>query len=366
MEKIDNLKQTPLASEHKRLGAKMASFGGWLMPIQYEGIIAEHNWTRTQASVFDICHMGEFIFEDDPLGCGLDKVLPLSFDKMPLNSCRYTLMLNERGGIMDDLIIYKIRQDKFMIVVNAATGDKDFTHIKRHLYKEKNFVNISGETGKLDIQGPKSKDVMKKIVGAQIEKLKYYTFDYFELLGEKCIISRTGYTGELGYEIYISMDKVTELWNIFLADSDIKPAGLGARDTLRIEMGYPLYGQDMDESINPIEAGLENFITSDNGFIGEGALEKAKDDFSRRRIFFTCNSRRTPRHNYKIYSLDNQQIGIVTSGSFSPSLGVGLGIGFAKNSFTKSETKIILKDTNVEIAARIVDRPFYKNGSLKN
>ncbi|MDD5680635.1 MAG: glycine cleavage system aminomethyltransferase GcvT, partial [Candidatus Omnitrophica bacterium] len=260
MENAADLKYTPLKDEHIKLNARMAPFAGWYMPIQYEGIIAEHNHTRNAASLFDICHMGEFYLKGSATGTGLENMFSFSVKDMPVGKCRYGAMLNGKGGVIDDLIVYRLSQEEWMIVVNAGTIDKDVAQIKANLKKGAHFENRSSATAKLDLQGPLSRDIVSKLINPDIAKLKYYTFNYFDILGEKNIISRTGYTGELGYELYISSGKAIELWNFLLRDKKLKPAGLGARDTLRLEMGYTLYGQDVDDTTTPLEANLEKFI----------------------------------------------------------------------------------------------------------
>ncbi|MFH1398372.1 MAG: glycine cleavage system aminomethyltransferase GcvT [Candidatus Omnitrophota bacterium] len=360
-----DLKKTPLFFEHEKLGAQMAAFGGWLMPIQYSGILNEHIWTRNKTSVFDICHMGEFLLKADPVKSGLDRILTVNLKDMPCGKCRYTSMLNEKGGIIDDLIVYQIKPDEWMLVVNAATTAADEGNLRGHLFKDVDLKNVSSKIGKLDLQGPFSREVLNSIVGSQINKLKYYTFDYFDILGEKNIISRTGYTGELGYEIYLSNPKIKELWELLLKNKLVKPAGLGARDTLRLEMGYSLYGQDIDQDITPLEAGMERYLDFNKDFIGKDALlGQRKKGLTRNLVSFVTASRRSARHNYKIWAKD-REIGFVTSGSFAPSLGVSIGMGYVKNSVKKGD-KIILKDNNVEIEATITDKPFYKNSSLRS
>jgi aminomethyltransferase len=269
-----DLKNTPLTDEHQRLGAKLAPFGGWLMPIQYSGIIAEHVWTRAEASLFDICHMGEFIIRADALKSGLDRIVTFDLTTLKVGGCRYGFMLNDAGGIMDDLIVYRIADTHWMVVANAATIDSDEAHFRKHLSPGTDFKNVSSATGKLDLQGPRSLDVLKGLMGPGVTALGYYTFGYFNLLNERIIISRTGYTGELGYELYISADKVRELWNMLLADARVRPAGLGARDTLRLEMSYPLYGQDLTADTTPLEAGKGKFVDMKKDFIGKAALSK--------------------------------------------------------------------------------------------
>lgn len=358
-------KKTPLFNEHHKLGARCAPFGGWFMPIQYNGIITEHQWTRISCSIFDICHMGEFKLKAEPGKGGLEEIFTINLSKMPVMSCRYGFMLNDNGGVIDDVIIYKEKEDEFMLVVNAAATAGDFAHIKQCLSSGAQIEDISINTCKLDLQGPLSRDVLKSIVGPDIAKLRFYSFGFFSLLGQMCIISRTGYTGELGYELYIGKDNAGELWELLLKDKRVEPAGLGARDTLRLEVGYPLYGADIDLSRNPIEAGLESFVDFEKDFKGKAALEKFKAaGIGEKMACFISKSRRAPRHNYKIYS-NAKQIGIVTSGSFSPSLSCGIGMGYIDNRFTIAGTRLMLKDGNVEIEAEITKKPFYKNGTAR-
>ncbi len=329
------------------------------MPIQYSGIIDEHNWVRKSAGLFDICHMGEFSVQADLAKSNLSSLVTINLEGMPLGACRYGFMLNEQGGIIDDLLVYRITKTEWMIVVNAATTNGDFAHLEKHLNKETRIENISQSLGKLDLQGPLSAEVAD-LIGLGIKELRYYTFGYFNLLGEKIIISRTGYTGELGYELYMPNDKIPELWKKILDDPRVKPIGLGARDTLRLEMGYSLYGQDIDKNTTPLEAGLKHFIDWDKEFIGKDALLKQKRAHM---ICFIADSRRSPRHNYRIIYKD-QDVGSVTSGSFSPSLGFGIGMGYVKNEVLPGE-QISLGENSISINAKVTSKPFYKNGSAK-
>ncbi len=359
-------KKTPLFELHNKLGAKSAPFGGWLMPIQYEGIISEHQWTRTKCSLFDICHMGEFLITADALSSNLDKILTQNLVDIPLKTCRYGFMLNDNAGIIDDIIIYRIEQDKWMLVVNAATSSADFEHLKLNLAKNNiNLDNVSNSLSKLDLQGPLSRDVLKEIVSDSILKLDYYTFDYFQVLNQNIIISRTGYTGELGFELYISNDKVIDLWNLLLENKAVKPAGLGARDTLRLEVCYPLYGQDINSSTTPLEAGLSGFVDMKKDFKGKIALEKKQQQgIGKKFCCFQTESRRAPRHDYEIF-VENQKAGIVTSGSYSPSLGCGIGMGYIAEQYCNIGTEVVLQHGNIKINAKVAKRPFYKNGSLR-
>ena len=350
--------KTPLYETHLALGAKMAPFGGWMMPIQYQGILAEHAHTRQSVSVFDICHMGEFMLQADLVLSGFDRLVTQNIIAMPLGSCRYGFMLNQQAGVLDDLIVYRMNKASWMIVVNAATISDDLAHLKENLSAECSLENVSHKMAKLDVQGPQSLDVLKKIFGERIARLNYYTFEEFIFEQQACIISCTGYTGELGYELYISNDYVKRLWELLLKDSRVKPAGLGCRDTLRLEMGYPLYGQDLDIQRTPLAAGLLKFVDLHKDFMGKDALLKEqKNGLQERLVYFQADSRRAPRHGFAIFD-KGAQVGAVTSGSFSPSLGVGIGMGYVAGNFDIG-AQLMVKDAGTEILVRVVKKPFY-------
>ncbi len=364
MEENSTLRATPLLEQHKELGAKLAPFGGWLMPIQYSGIIEEHNWVRKSAGLFDICHMGEFTLKADLTKSNFSSLVTIDLEGMARGACRYGFMLNQQGGIIDDLLVYRISSAEWMLVVNAATSDGDFAHLKKNLTGDVSLENVSRNLGKLDLQGPLSSGVLEKLAGPGIKSLNYYAFGYFNLLGEKIIISRTGYTGELGYELYMPNSKIGQLWENLLSDERVKPIGLGARDTLRLEMGYSLYGQDIDKNTTPLEAGLGYFVDWNKEFLGKPVLIKQKEDgLGRRIIYFIADSRRSPRHNYRVV-YKNNDAGSVTSGSFSPSLGLGIGMGYVGSEIAIGE-QIVLSEGAISINAKVTNKPFYKNGSAK-
>ena len=358
-------KNTPLEQEHGALGAKMVDFAGWNMPVQYEGILQEFEYNRKTASIFDCSHMGEFLLEGDLKTSGLNRIVTQTLSDMPIKTCRYGTMLNENGGTIDDLIVYKISDEKWMIVVNAANIDKDRRHFLTHLSKSSHFEDVSMKTAKLDLQGPLSRKVLSRLVPA-IEALEYYTFDQFNLLGENVIISRTGYTGELGYEIYYPWTKAKDLWKEILKNDSVKPTGLGVRDVLRIEMCYPLYGHELDETISPLDAGLKKFVDFSKDFIGKEALLKREEGgLKRSTVCFVSQSRRAPRAHHKLFSPDGYELGVVTSGTFSPALGFGIGIGLIRQPL-KTGDEIIFGDEKNRNVAVVATRPFYKLGSLKN
>jgi len=355
--------KTPLYNTHIALGAKIAPFGGWLMPIQYQGILAEHMHTRKAVSLFDICHMGEFLLEADPALSGFDRIVTQNIILMPAGSCRYGFMLNERGAVLDDLVVYRINKTNWMLVVNAATTSGDYAHLKKNLAGQYSLRDVSDNTGKLDVQGPESLDVLKDIFGGGLAKLNYYNFCEFIFQNQRCIVSRTGYTGELGYEIYISTDYVVKLWEVLLKDGRLKPAGLGSRDTLRLEMGYPLYGHDLDTNHSPLAAGLLKFVDLTKDFIGKDALLKEQERGPKERLIcFQADSRRAPRHGFAIFD-NNRQVGRVTSGSFSPSLSVGIGMGYVSGNYDIG-AELIVREAGIEIPVKIVKKPFIKSTSL--
>lgn len=361
---MEQTKPTPLNSRHRALGALMAPFGGWDMPIQYEGIIAEHRWCREKAALFDICHMGEFIYEGDFVAGGLEDVFTMSVTSIPVGRSRYGFLLNGQGGIIDDLIVFRLAEDKAMIVVNAATADNDFSVILSRLTGG-SFTNITAATGKLDIQGPLSREALAAAIGGQVASLPYFKFTTMTILGVEAIVSRTGYTGELGYEIFLPAEKTAELWDLLLTDERVRPAGLGARDVLRLEVGYSLYGSDIDESTTPLEAGLEMFVNFDTEFVGKEALVKQKEaGITRRKVAFRVTSRRSPRHHYEICRGEDI-VGSVTSGVFSPMLGCGVGIGFVAAGEYPEGSLLTIRHERTSMEAQVCGLPFYGKGSLR-
>ncbi|MDD2899918.1 MAG: glycine cleavage system aminomethyltransferase GcvT [Desulfuromonadaceae bacterium] len=361
----EQLQSTPICGRHRALNALMAPFGGWDMPIQYEGIIAEHSWCRTSSALFDICHMGEFLFQGDFESDGLEDVFTFSVKTIPVGRSRYGFLLNEQGGIIDDLIIFRLAEDKVMIVVNAATAPKDFAVIKQRL-RGGTFTNITDQTGKVDLQGPLSRYVMVELLGEEVATIPYFKFITMNILGVEAIVSRTGYTGELGYEIFIPSEKVCELWDLLLTDERVRPAGLGARDVLRLEVGYSLYGSDIDEETTPLEAGLESFVNFDKAFIGKDALLRLKGQgTTRKKVAFEVSGRRSPRHHYDI-SAGGENIGSVTSGVFSPMLGKGIGIGFVTPERAVVGTPLTISHERVSMEAVVCELPFFKDGSVRS
>ncbi len=360
------LLKTPLFDEHVRLGAKMVPFGGWDMPVQYAGILDEYAQTRQQASLFDISHMGEFIIQGDLMKSGLDRIVTQRLSDLPVKSCRYGGMLNVDGGVIDDLIVFRLEQDKWFIVVNGATIDKDAQQFKNQLTQDAQFDDVTFHTAKLDLQGPLSREVLKQHVPG-VENLAYYTFDFFNFLGENVLISRTGYTGELGYEVYCPWDRALEYWQILMQDERVEPAGLGARDVLRLEVGYGLYGHELNEDISALESGLNRFIDFDKDFIGKAALQGQQDaGVPRKLVGLVSRSRRSPRSEQQIYTEAGEVIGVVTSGSFSPHLERGIGVGLIDQRHAVQGQAVMFGTERSRAEAEISSKIFYKNGSLKS
>lgn len=357
---MESLATTPLTRWHRDNGAKMAPFAGFDMPVQYKGIIIEHNHTREQAGIFDICHMGEFRLDGPGAMAALNSIVSHDLTTLDPGKCRYGFLLNESGGINDDLIIYCLGEDEYMLVVNGACRAKDFAHIKANLPAGPTLTDISDETGKIDVQGPQSLAVLESLTGRKWNELKYFNFETTDCLGFSMIVSRTGYTGELGYELYLPADKAAEVWEKLAADERVQPVGLGARDTLRLEIGYPLYGQDLDEEHTPVEAGAGFFLKKETDYIGKSGLGTVRQML----IPLTIEGRRTARHHDEVFLPSGEKTGFVTSGSFAPSLGHCVALAYVRAEDAGAED-FMIRTARAELAARRVELPFYKNGTAR-
>ncbi|WP_147821457.1 glycine cleavage system aminomethyltransferase GcvT [Salidesulfovibrio onnuriiensis] len=356
---MEQLLVTPLTQWHRDNGAKMAPFAGFDMPVQYQGIMVEHKHTRTETGIFDISHMGEFKLSGAGAMDALNKVVTHDLGTLGPGKCRYGFMLNESGGILDDLIIYCLAEDSYMLVVNGACRENDFNWIKKHLPADLAFTDVSDDTAKIDVQGPTSLAVLNDVMGATWNHLKYFNFEETEWNGFRLIVSRTGYTGELGYELYLPAGKALEVWEKLMADERTMPVGLGARDTLRLEAGYPLYGQDLDTDHTPVEANAGFFLKKENDYVGKSGL----DDVGEKLIPLTIEGRRTPRHNDEIL-LNGEKVGVVTSGSFAPTLGHCLALAYVKADVENNET-FTVKAARAELEARKGSLPFYTEGTAR-
>jgi aminomethyltransferase len=359
------MNRTPLYESHLELGAKMAPFGGWDMPIQYEGILAEHAWTRTKATIFDICHMGEFELRGPTAESDLERLLTQSIAGIAVGQCRYGYLLRDDGGVLDDLTCYRRDKDHFWLVVNAGTCAGDAAWIRKHLSPQTVFTDLSPMTGKLDIQGPESRAEMEKALGVRLPDLKYFWFTHVMLDGTACMLSRTGYTGEWGYELYCPADEVERFWNMFLERSAIKPAGLGARDTLRLEVGYPLYGHELSTERTPIAASHGQFMDLNKQFIGKPAVSRdLENGVPRFLVGLQLDSKRAARAQDKIVS-GGEVVGEITSGSIAPSLGVAVAMAYVDKSHTQPGQRLEIDVHGKPLSATVVEMPFYKNGTAR-
>lgn len=361
------LLETPLAAEHVALGAKMVPFAGWNMPVQYaDGILAEHKHTRGAVSLFDICHMGEFRVKGQGCDVALDAALARSVADQKTGSCRYNFLLNDKGGVIDDLIVYRISDDEFFLVVNAARRPVDFAELAKRLPQGCTLADESDMTAKLDLQGPLAADILVRLGVSEETLPAYYHFTGVKIDGIDVLLSRTGYTGEFGYELYFHVGKAVEMWRRLLAFDEVKPAGLGARDTLRLEMGYPLYGHEMNEDTTPAEAGFGAMLTlEDNSrnFIGSDALRSGKP--SRVLTGLVLEGRRAAREGCAVLC-GGIVAGKVTSGAFAPSLERAVAMAYLPSALAGNPESVLEVDTGrVRIPARIEALPFYKNGTAR-
>ncbi|MFH1415170.1 MAG: glycine cleavage system aminomethyltransferase GcvT [Elusimicrobiota bacterium] len=359
------MKKTPLYETHIGLNAKIVPFAGWLMPVSYSSIIEEHRYCRTKTAIFDICHMGELRFKGNIAESGLENTFTQSLDSLETGRCAYGFILNDSGGIIDDSVVFKISPAGIMFVVNATRIEEDFKTIGDHIAGAE-LTDISGETAKIDLQGPLSRKVINDTLGIQLD-IGFFRFKDFDIYGENVIISRTGYTGELGYEIFSGIESCKKIWEKLSGDDRVMPAGLGARDILRTEMGYCLYGSDIDEKTTPLEAGLGCFVNFNKDFTGKKALLEQKSRGIRHiRTGLKTLSRRAPRHDHRIL-FDNTDIGRITSGCFSPSLETGIGIGYVLPEHAEPGTKVTVEDERSRrIDAEITELPFQRKTSLKD
>ncbi|MGA7161881.1 MAG: glycine cleavage system aminomethyltransferase GcvT [Bacteroidota bacterium] len=358
------MKQTPFHTIHRQLGAKMVPFGGYEMPVQYTSIIEEHNAVREAVGVFDTSHMGEFVVKGKKAEAFLQRVTVNDVAKLVPGEAQYSAMCYDDAGIVDDLLVYRIKEDHFMVVVNASNTEKDFEWMSRHLMPDVEFVNASDATALLAIQGPQSCTALQRLTSVDLKSIPYYRFREGTLSGVDMIISRTGYTGELGYELYFSPSYAENVWqSLFKAGKDcgMKPVGLGARDTLRLEMGYCLYGNDIDQTTNTLEAGLGWITKLKKGdFIGRPVLEKVKAQGVKRKLVgVETEEKSIPRHGYAINS-NGTRVGSVTSGTFSPSLEKGIALGYVDASVSSVGSPVNIDVRGKMVQGKITPLPFLK------
>jgi len=359
------MKKTALTHVHEQLGAKMVDFANFLMPVQYDGINSEHEAVRNAVGVFDVSHMGEFICSGPHALDLIQRITTNDASKLRIGEAQYSCMTNREGGIIDDLIVYRTQESKYMLVVNAANIEKDWNWIQSNNPKNATLKNDSDSIALLAVQGPKATEVVQKLTDIDVSKIKFYTFQMGTLAGiQDVLISATGYTGSGGFELYCSNKDVEALWKaLFEAGNEfeIQPIGLAARDTLRLEMGYCLYGNDIDDQTSPIEAGLGWITKFTKSFVNADFLKLQKENGVQKKLVgFTMQERPIPRKGYEIVDSEGLNIGIVTSGTMSPSLGIGIGMGYVAINHSSPKSEIYIQIRKKSIAAKVTTFPFYK------
>lgn len=359
------MKNTALTAKHEALGAKMVPFAGYNMPVQYSGVNEEHETVRSAVGVFDVSHMGEFFLRGEKALDLIQKVTTNDASKLFDGKAQYSCMPNNDGGIVDDLLIYKISDTEYMLVVNASNIEKDWNWISKHNTFGVEMTDESDDYSLLAVQGPKAAEALQSLTEVNLPEMKYYTFDKGTFAGcEDVIISATGYTGAGGFEIYFKNKDANKIWDaVFEAGADfgIKPIGLAARDTLRLEMGFCLYGNDIDDTTSPIEAGLGWITKFTKEFTNFEAIKAHKENgVDRKLVAFEMIDRGIPRHDYEITDGNGNVIGKVTSGTQSPSLKKAIGLGYVTMPFTAVDSEIAIAVRNKELKAKVVKLPFYK------
>ena len=361
------LLRTPLYERHRALGARLVEFGGWEMPVQYSGILEEHRTVRERAGLFDVCHMGEFLVEGAGALDFLQGLVPNNVARLAVNQALYTQILRPDGGTLDDLIIYRRTESDYMVVVNAGTMEKDWAWFSEHAAGRAalTLTNISAATGLIALQGPRAQAILQPLTQTPLESIAYYHCLPGDVANIHCVISRTGYTGEDGFELYCPAEQVGALWDALLdagKPEGLLPAGLGARDTLRLEAGYCLYGHELTEDVTPLEAGLGWTVKLDKGvdFIGRDALVAEKTQGLRRKLIgIELTDRGVPRAGYPILQ-DGERVGELTSGAMAPTLGKPIGMGYMSAGAMTPGSVVAIEIRGKQIPAVIVPLPFYK------
>ncbi len=360
------MKDTTLTQVHIDLGAKMVPFAGFNMPVQYEGVISEHLTVRNGVGVFDVSHMGEFLVEGSNALQLIQKVTSNDASTLTIGRAQYSCLPNETGGVVDDLIVYRVKEETYLLVVNASNIEKDWDWIAKYNQEIGAVMrNLSDDYSLLAIQGPKAVEAMQSLTSVDLSTIKYYHFEVSDFAGiEHVIISATGYTGSGGFEIYCKNSEVKQVWEkVFEAGKSygIKPIGLGARDTLRLEMGFCLYGNDIDDTTSPLEAGLGWITKFTKDFVNSENLKTEKKIGSKRKLVgFELLDKGIPRHGYDIVDAERNVIGVVTSGTQSPNLNKGIGLGYVPPEFATEGTEIHIQIRKNALPARVVKLPFYK------
>ncbi len=359
------MKNTVLTHIHESLGAKMLPFAGYNMPILYEGVNVEHEVVRNSVGVFDVSHMGEFLLSGPNALTLIQKVTSNDASTLTIGRVQYSCLPNNDGGIVDDLLVYKLKEEQYLLVVNASNIDKDWDWIVSQNDLDVEMRNLSDAYSLLAIQGPKAVEAIQSLTTVNLSTIPYYHFEVGDFAGiDSVIISATGYTGSGGFEIYCKNDEVEQIWNtVFDAGAafGIKPIGLAARDTLRLEMGFCLYGNDINDTTSPIEAGLGWITKFTKEFTNSENLKKQKEEgVSKKLIAFEMQERAVPRQDYEIVDASGNQIGIVTSGTMSPSMNIGIGLGYVTTENSSIGSDIYIRIRKNDVRAKVVQLPFYK------
>lgn len=363
-----NLKITPLNQIHRGLNARMVPFAGWEMPVQYTGVIEEHLFVRKSCGLFDVSHMGEIEVSGPKALAAVQAITTNDASKLTQGQVQYTLLCYPNGGVVDDTTLYKLSDTKYMFCVNASNTEKDFNWIKENVGHIADVTDTSDYFGQIAIQGPLSQEILQNTCNLNLSLIRYYHFKEGRIAGTDAVISRTGYTGEDGFEIYTQRDNAVKIWEELMEAGKklgIKPIGLGARDTLRLEMGFPLYGNELNENITPLEAGLHKFIKLDKqGFIGRDVLEKqAREGVSKKLVGVEMIETGIPRSHYKILA-KGRGVGEITSGTMSPSLARAIGMGYIETAFSSLDTELAIEIRNKLIKARVTKTPFYTRNKV--
>ncbi len=356
------LRRTPLYDEHRAVGARMVPFAGYEMPIQYAGIVAEHRAVREAAGLFDLSHMGEFYFDGPAALAAVDRLVSSDIAGLAVGQARYGLLCNERGTIVDDVIVYRTGADHVLMVVNAANIEKDAAHVRRHLKKDVGFVDQSAGTALIAIQGPRAADILVRIAGGSVAALPPFGVKSARAAGAEATIARTGYTGEDGFEVFVDNADAVQVWQALLVagrGDAVVPVGLGARDTLRLEARFSLYGNDIDETTGPIEAGLGWTCKLDKDFVGREAVAKQKADGPKRRIVGLVVDGGVARHGYDVIS-DGQVVGQVTSGTYGPTVAQNIALAYVPAELSKVGTTLAVHIREKDVPATVVKTPFYR------
>lgn len=368
---MEQLKKTPLFNSYEKYGGKIIDFAGWSLPVQFEGIISEHEAVRTTAGLFDVSHMGEVEVIGEEAFKFVENLVTNDIRLLEDNQVLYTLMCYQDGGVVDDLLVYRFKENHFFLVINAGNIEKDFTWMLTNKYNfNVKITNVSSSIAQLAIQGPKAEEILQNLTDTNLKDIKFFFCKRDVLIGKaKCLISRTGYTGEDGFEIYTDTESVIDLWDEILTigkKDGLKPIGLGARDTLRFEVNLPLYGNELSEAITPLEAGLGFFVKLDKeNFIGKNALVKQNQEGLKKKLVgFEMKSKSIPRHGYEVF-MGEEKIGVVTTGYLSPSLKKNIGLALIDLKYSELGTNIFVKIRNKLNEAIVVSKKFYKKNYSK-